>query len=135
SFFFCPAAAGGHWGASLEPDDPHYRQATTGCLTAIVLTQIVNVHLCRTRRAPLRSRRFFSNRLITAGIVVELAAILFIDYSKTGNTLFGTAPLSWRTWTAILPFALGMLLVEECRKTIVRRRTAGPEFRQPAADP
>ena len=69
AFVFVLVEAGWSWGAMLSADDPLYRQATTACLTAIVLMQVVNVYLCRTRRAPIRSRRFFSNQLITIGIV------------------------------------------------------------------
>ncbi len=124
AFGFVLVSAGWSWGTTLSPDDPLYRQATTACLTAIVLMQVVNVHLCRTRRAPISSRRFFGNRLITAGIVTELALILLIDYTKAGNAIFGTAPLEWRAWAVVLPFALAMLLLEELRKRIVRGREA-----------
>ena len=35
-------------GTALSPEIARlYRQATTACLTAIVLMQVVNVHLCR----------------------------------------------------------------------------------------
>ena len=93
AFVFVLVEAGWSWGTMLSPDDLLYRQATTACLTAIVLMQVMNVHLCRTRRAPIRSRRFFGNRLITAGIVTELVLILLIDYTSAGNAIFGTAPL------------------------------------------
>jgi sodium/potassium-transporting ATPase subunit alpha len=122
AFFFVLVEAGWRWGTVLAMDDPLYRQATTACLTAIVLMQVVNVHLCRTRRAPIRSRRVFGNRLITAGIAAELVLILLIDYTNVGNTIFGTAPLEWRAWVIVLPFVLAMLLLEEWRKWIVRRR-------------
>lgn len=122
AFAFVLVEAGWSWGTMLSPNDPVYRQATTACLTAIVLMQVVNVHLCRTRRAPICSRRFFGNRLITTGIVTELVLILLIDYTNVGNAIFGTAPLQWRAWVIVLPFALAMLLLEEWRKRIVRRR-------------
>jgi calcium-translocating P-type ATPase len=123
AFFFVLTEAGWRWGMMLAPDDPLYRQATTACLTAIVLTQVVNVHLCRTRRAPIHARRFFGNPLITAGIVTELVLILIIDYTNVGNTIFGTAPLAWSAWVIVLPFALAMVLLEEWRKWVVRARS------------
>jgi magnesium-transporting ATPase (P-type) len=122
AFFFVLAEAGWRWGSILAPDDRVYREATTACLAAIVLSQVVNVHLCRTRRAPMRSRRFFDNRLITAGIVIELALLLLIVFTEPGNAIFGTAPLSGRAWVVIVPFALTMILLEEWRKRIVHRR-------------
>ena len=72
AFFFVLAAAGWQWGQELSATDMRYRQATTACLTAIVLMQVVNVHLCRSRRTSIVSRPLFGNALITAGIVAEI---------------------------------------------------------------
>ena len=74
----------------LSPDDHLYRQATTACLTAIVLMQVVNVHVCRSRRRSILSRPLFENRLITVGIIAEVLVILAIDYTTVGNAVFGT---------------------------------------------
>jgi hypothetical protein len=63
---------------------------------------------------------FFSNRLITAGIVTELVVILLIDYTRIGQALFGTAPIGWTAWLFVLPFAIAILLLEEGRKAFVR---------------
>jgi calcium-translocating P-type ATPase len=120
AFFFVLFQAEWRWGMPLPASDPLYRQATTACLTAIVLTQIVNVHLCRTRRAPIRSRRLFGNRLITVGVGIEIGLILLIGYTTAGNTIFGTAPISWRVWVFAVPFAVGMLVFEEARKYVAR---------------
>jgi hypothetical protein len=38
-----------------------------------------------------------------------------------GQRSIGTAPLSLATWLFFIPFALGMLSLEEFRKLIVRR--------------
>ena len=72
AFFFVLVGTGWHWGQELAVTDLHYRQATTACLTAIVLMQVVNVHVCRSRRTSIFSRPLFDNALITAGIVAEV---------------------------------------------------------------
>ena len=46
-FFFVLDAAGWQYGETLATNDPLYLQATTACLAAIVMTQVVNVFLCR----------------------------------------------------------------------------------------
>jgi magnesium-transporting ATPase (P-type) len=120
TFFFVLFGAGWEWGQALPADSTTYRQATTACLTAIVLMQVVNVHLCRSRRTSVLSLSFFSNRLITAGIVTELVVILLIDYTPIGHALFGTAPITWTAWVFVLPFAMAMLLLEEGRKAFGR---------------
>ncbi len=122
AFFFVLMGAGWHWGQELSARDVPYRQATTACLTAIVLMQVVNVHLCRTRRASLLSRPLFGNWLITVGIIVELTLILLIVYTVAGNVVFGTAPIDYGVWLFIVPFMAAMLLLEEGRKAIVRWR-------------
>jgi magnesium-transporting ATPase (P-type) len=121
-FFFVLAGAGWRPGQDLSATDVLYRSATTACLTAIVLMQVVNVHLCRSRRTSIVSRPLFENPLITAGIVAEIALILAIDYTAPGNAAFGTAPIGYAAWLAILPFAAAMLLFEETRKAFVRWR-------------
>lgn len=119
AFFVVLFNAGWHSGVALPNDSTLYRQATTACLTAIVLMQVVNVHLCRTRRAPLRTRRLFGNRVITAGILLEIVIILLIDYTSVGQDIFGTAPLPGSIWVLVLPFAAAMFVLEEIRKKIV----------------
>jgi magnesium-transporting ATPase (P-type) len=126
AFMFVLVAGGWRWGDQLAPMDLLYRQATTACLTAIVLMQVVNVHLCRSRRTSLFSTPLFNNRLITAGIVAELGLILLIDYTAVGHRLFGTAPIPLSVWLVMLPFAVGMLCLEEIRKRAVRGRASIP---------
>jgi len=122
AFFFVLHAAGWQWGVEVSPTSALYRQATTACLTAIVLMQVVNVLLCRSRRRSIVTFPLFKNRVLWAGIVAEIALILLIDYTGPGHAIFGTAPIGYGTWAIIVPFALTMLLLEEMRKAIVRWR-------------
>ena len=126
AFFFVLYGAGWEWGQTLPEDGTTYRQATTACLTAIVLMQVVNVHLCRTRRSSIFSLPLFSNRLITAGIAAEIAIILLIDYTAVGNALFGTAPIGWTAWLIAVPFGIAMLMLDEARKAVIRSRDVSP---------
>jgi calcium-translocating P-type ATPase len=124
AFFVVLLGAGWQWGQPLSPDNATYRQATTACLTAIVLMQVVNVHLCRSRRTSVFALPLFGNRLMTAGIIGEICLILLIDYTDAGNAAFGTAPIGWGAWLVVVPFAMTMLLLEEARKAFVRSREA-----------
>ena len=126
AFVFVLWAGGWRWGGMLSADDALYRGATTACLSAIVLMQIVNVQLCRSPGLSLSVLPPFGNRLITAGMCFEVVLIVLIDYTSVGNRLFGTAPISWSAWVIVLPFAIGMLISEETRKAIAARtRSAG----------
>ena len=121
AFFFVVLKAGWHYGQSVTPTDPLYLQATTACLSAIVVLQIVNVFLCRSPTASIFSTGIRGNLLIAWGVIVEIAVVLAIDYTPLGNLIFGTAPLQAKVWLFVIPFALGMLLLEELRKSLVRR--------------
>jgi sodium/potassium-transporting ATPase subunit alpha len=122
AFFFVLVGAGWEWGQTLPADSAIYRQATTACLTAIVLMQVVNVHLCRSPRSSIFSRPLFDNRLITIGIAAEIALILLIDYTPAGHLLFGTAPIGWSAWVFVLPFAVAMLILDEGRKAVMKSK-------------
>ena len=126
AFFFVLDRSGWGYGEILAATDPAYLQATTACLVAIVVMQIVNVFLCRSPTASIFSLGPFGNRLILGGVLVEIAIILLIVYTGPGNALFGTAPVGAEVWLFVLPFALAMLLFEEGRKWLVREREAAP---------
>lgn len=123
AFFFVLYRGGWSYGDRLASQAPLYLQATTACLSAIIVMQIVNVFLCRSQRESVLSRSLGGNPLLLWGIGVEITLILLIDYTTWGNSIFGTAPISLETWLFMLPFALVMLFLEETRKWIVRRRS------------
>ncbi|MEA3187573.1 MAG: sodium/potassium-transporting ATPase subunit alpha [Chthoniobacter sp.] len=119
AYWFVLHHGGWHFRETLAAHDPLCLQATTACLSAIIVMQIANVFLCRSDRQALFARGLFSNKLILAGIATEIALILLIDYTPWGNALFGTAPIPLAVWFFIIPFALGMLALEELRKWLV----------------
>ena len=120
TFFFVLHGAGWVYGQTLAPGDPLYLRATTACLSAVIVMQIVNVFLCRSQSRSLWSVGLRGNRLILWGVVLEVALILAIDYTAWGNLIFSTAPISGRVWLFVLPFAVGLLALEELRKWYVR---------------
>jgi len=121
-FFYVLYYGGWTWGEMLSPKDLLYLQATTACLTAIVITQIGNVFACRSSRESVFRIGVFSNKLIFWGILIELLLQLFIVYHPSGNRLFGTAPVGLNVWLILIPFSAGLLLAEEMRKAGARRR-------------
>ena len=131
AFFFVLRGAGWRYG---EPAGSSiYLQATTACLTAIVVMQVVNVFLCRSRMRSVFSVGLGGNRLILWGVLLEVALIVLIDYTPVGNLLFATAPLEPRVWLFLLPFAVAMLALEELRKWVARRLLAAGSARTAGA--
>lgn len=123
AFFFVLHGAGWTYGQALGADDPLYRQATTATLSAIIVMQIVNVFLCRSATRSVFSTGVRGNALILWGVATELALLLVFAYTPWGQGLLGTAALGPSTWLFMLPFAAGMLGLEELRKGLARRLT------------
>ncbi len=125
-FFFVLEAGGWYQGDFLARTAPLYLQATTACLGAIVVAQVMNVFLCR---HPLKSSfsfgRLAGNPLILLGIAVEIAMLLFIVYTQAGNWLFATAPVGGAVWLLAVALAFLMVGAEEARKAWMRRVQPG----------
>lgn len=121
AFFFVLNGAGWSYGQRLVADDPVYRAATTACLSAIIIMQIVNVFLCRSSVRSVFDRSAFDNKLILWGVALEIALLLVFDFSPWGHFLLATSAPPLGVWLVLFPFAGAMLALEEIRKWVVRR--------------
>jgi calcium-translocating P-type ATPase len=131
AFFYVLHQGNWHGGRELARQDPLYLQATTACLSAIIVSQIVNVFLCRSSWESVFKLNPFGNRLLLFGVIVEVGLILLIVYTPLGNAIYGTAAISAKTWLFIAPFGIAMLGLEELRKRLVRLRIkpSGADYR------
>ena len=129
AFFFVLNGAGWRYGQPLAAEDPVYLQATTACLSTIIVMQIVNVFLCRSATRSVVSTGFLGNALIILGVMSEMVILLLINYTPWGNALLGTAPIGHEVWGFVIPFATGMFILEELRKWLVRKRLLNPSSR------
>lgn len=80
----------------------------------------MNVLLCRSRHQSIFSQGIFGNLLVLWGVLLEIALILFFDYTPFGIAIFGTAPIDGRVWLFIIRFAFLLLVLEELRKWLAR---------------
>ena len=122
AFFGVLHLGGWHYGDLPGALDPLYLQATTACLAAIVVAQMVNVFLCRHPRMAALRLLPAGNSLLRLGLAVELGLILLIVYSPPGNQLFATQAFAPGIWLLLVALALGFGVLEEGRKYLVRRR-------------
>ena len=121
SYFVILYDGGWQWGDQLASSDPLYRAATTGFFASIIICQIADVIICRTRRQSLFTVGLFTNRLVLLGIASELVLLGLISYVPAFNTFFGTAPLEpWQLLLSV-PFAIAILVGDELRRVLVRR--------------
>ncbi len=121
AFFFVLLGGGWSYGHNLAASDPLYLRATTACLTAIIVMQIVNVFMCRSSVRSVLTTGLFDNRLIAWGVALEVVLALLINYTPWGNRLLDTAPVPASLWLLLIGCGAGMLALEELRKWIVRR--------------
>lgn len=121
-FFYILKQAGWQWGEMLAANNLLYMQATTACLTGIVIAQVANVFACRSSRESVFGIGFFSNKLIFIGIAFEIALQIFIVYHPWGNAIFATSPIAAQVWLVLIPFAVFLFAAEETRKFIVSHK-------------
>jgi calcium-translocating P-type ATPase len=121
AFFFVLHGGGWQYGAPLGTQDPLYLQATTACLAAIVVAQVVNVFACRNAQKSMFSLGLLTNPLLLVAVALEIALLLAIVYTPLGQAAFGTAPLSAAPWVLMVALAAAIGLLEELRKLVVLR--------------
>ncbi|HEX9207679.1 MAG TPA: cation-translocating P-type ATPase C-terminal domain-containing protein, partial [Steroidobacteraceae bacterium] len=122
AFFIVLHTGGWQYGQVLQAPDPLYLQATTACLAAIVVAQVVNVFACRHPQVSMFRLGLLSNPLLLAGVATEILLLFAIVYTPLGNAAFGTAPFAAATWAPLVGFAIVFGLLEELRKAVLRRR-------------
>ena len=101
-----------------------YLEATTMTMAAIMMGQVGAGLAWRSDRLPLRRLGPFSNRLLLAGIAIELALLLILVYAPGLGEVFHTASLEARHWLFLLAWPFVILGVGEVGKALARRRDA-----------
>ena len=104
-----------------------YREATTMCFAAIVFCQVAAVMNCRTVHQSVFKIGLFKNKRVLLGIVIELVLLCVLAYVPFFQNLFHTAPLGLSDWIFLICIPVPLFLVEEARKSWVRRRQQNQE--------
>lgn len=118
-YFMVLYRGGWHWGIDLPINATLARQAATATFLGIVIMQTGNVFACRTKTESVFRIGFMKNRMVLAGIFMELALSAFIIYHPWGNDIFGTSPIPLTIWLILIPFAIIVFAAEEIRKRMV----------------
>jgi calcium-translocating P-type ATPase len=121
AFFLVLVEGGWRYGDQFSWSDPLYLRATTACLSALIVMQVVNVFLCRSALRSVFAMPLVGNRLIMWGVVLEITLLLAANYLPLANGLLRTLPVPTEVWLLLVPFALGILILEELRKALARR--------------
>ena len=120
SYFVVLLHGGWQWGEALAVTDPLYRTAITAFFASIIICQVSDVLICRTRRQSILTVGILANKLVLLGIATELILLALISYVPFMNTFFGTAPLELWQLTLSIPFAILIIIADEIRRVFVR---------------
>lgn len=121
----------GYWGQWLDlpSSGPLYESATAMALAAVVTTQIGNLFAQRTERISVFRMGLFTNRLLWIGIISELMVIFLIVYTPIFQKIIGTQSFSLNNWLFLFALAPSLLVADECRKWLMRKKIRKPTQR------
>lgn len=122
SFLFAYVKSGVSLALPLASSGFTYLKARTMCLASIVTSQIGNGFACRTNRESIFSKGFASNKMYLAGIAVELTLISIFIYVPFVARIFEHRPLDLFDWIFLMIWPFTVLIADELRKLLVRRR-------------
>lgn len=120
-YFYVLYTGGWQWGEMLSRNDILYLQATTACLTAIILAQVANLFACRSQADSTFRISLKSNPFIFWGVVWIFTVLFLLIFTGPGRTMFRTWPLPADAWLFLLIFPPVLLLLDEGRKWLARR--------------
>jgi magnesium-transporting ATPase (P-type) len=123
-FLFAYWFAGWQPWQTLPDEGTIYLEATTMTMATIMMAQVGAGLTWRTDRLPVRKLGLFSNRLLVAGIVIEVAMLIGLVYAPGLGEVFHTARLEVRHWLFLLVWPLAVFGVGEAVKALARRRAA-----------
>lgn len=93
--------------------------ARTAFLATIVICQMGNVVICKTRLNSI-IHQGFANQVLNLGLAQELVLIVALTYVPFLNYAFGTLGIRGIDWAIGIPFAIGIIMYDEVRKFIIR---------------
>lgn len=96
------------------------QQAQTAFLVGIVIVQMANVLICKTRINSIVNHGF-ANNVLHLGLFQETCLIVLLSYAPFLNYAFGTAPTDGMDWLLPVPFFVCLIIYDEVRKYILRQ--------------
>jgi magnesium-transporting ATPase (P-type) len=135
SFLFAYSLAGWRPWEPLTDTGTLYLQATAMTMAGIVMAQVGAGLGWRTNRRSIATVGFLSNRLLLAGIAVEIGMIALLAYTPGLDGVFHMGALGPWHWLFLLAWAPIVLAAEEARKAIVRARARAGDQRPASSRP
>ncbi|XP_025075670.1 sodium/potassium-transporting ATPase subunit alpha-like [Pogonomyrmex barbatus] len=96
----------------------------TAFFISIVIVQLVDAMVCKTRRNSLLHQGM-GNWILNLGLLLEIALACVIGYAPYMDRILKTYPLKPEWWLLGMPYAIMILIYEELRKWWIRRNPDG----------
>ncbi len=101
--------------------------ARTAAVNAVLVGEVFYLFNMRSLAGPVLNRDgFCGNRYVLGAIVLLFACQALFTYLPAMQHLFGTEALTLEAWLRILGFGVGVLLIVETEKALVRRLVSPP---------
>lgn len=100
------------------------RKAISGYFLGIVVTQVADAIICKTRKLSLFQQGMMNWHLNFA-LVFEVALAALVVYCPHVNTTLGFEHVEYYLVLPAVPYALFIIVYDEIRKFIIRRRPKG----------
>jgi len=104
-------------------------KAWTISLTVLAVFQWFNAWNCRSESKSLFTMNPFSNPWLIYATLIVVALQLVAVYAAPFQKFLHTAPLTLTEWLVIIPVAFSIVIAEEIRKLVTKRRSAAFEAR------
>jgi sodium/potassium-transporting ATPase subunit alpha len=131
-FFYVLTQGGWQFGDRLSPGDPLVRSASGAVLATIILMQIGNLAGRRSRTRSGLDRGLVTNKLIVAGVTLEILFSWALLYWPPLQKVLGTGPLPLHVYALAWLGPVLIFAVDYLRKRVaagLQTNAAGPATR------
>jgi sodium/potassium-transporting ATPase subunit alpha len=92
----------------------------------LVVLQIANLNSVRNKRLSIFQNGPQNNWRLILGPIVSISIAIFVTMQPGMQNLFGTATVPIKFWLLPIPLGIGLLMMDEIRKIVVRTWPKGP---------
>ncbi|CAL4059849.1 unnamed protein product, partial [Meganyctiphanes norvegica] len=92
---------------------------STAFFVSIVIVQLANLVICKTRRDSI-FQQGMKNRVLNFAICFEIALVAFLSYMPGMDSGLRMYPIKMSWWISAIPFALLIFIYDELRRSILR---------------
>jgi Ca2+-transporting ATPase len=100
--------------------------AATMAFVTLSLSELARAFTARSERYPIFRIGIFSNKNMNLGVLISTVLLLAAVYIPFLNKVFGTVPLNWVQWEAVIPLLLVPSIAAEVTKWLLSRPKSQP---------